>query len=137
MSQNVATHNPAETVKQECGETHECTRSGHVFRPNVDIIEHADELTIRADIPGAAAQDIDINFEKGTLTIHAKVHDREPENVSYLAREFAVGDFHRVFQVSEKIDAERIAADYSDGVLTLHLPKVAAIKARKIEIANK
>jgi HSP20 family protein len=113
----------------------EHTRSGHYFQPNVDIIERADELTVLADVPGAAADGIDLNFEDGTLTIHAKVPPRN-ENVDFLVREYSVGDFYREFRVNETIDVGRISAEFSDGVLTLHLPKVEAAKPRKITVKS-
>ena len=46
----------------------------------------------------------------------------------------AFGDFYRAFEVSEAIDPKRIFAEFRDGVLTLHLPKVEAVKPRKIEV---
>jgi HSP20 family molecular chaperone IbpA len=100
----------------------------------VDIIEQAEELTIHADVPGVTADDIDIQFENGTLTIHGTVKPRQPEDVNDLSREYGIGDFHRVFEVSKTIDSERITAEVSDGVLTLHLPKVDAVKPRKINV---
>ena len=111
----------------------ERTRSRPYFQPNVDIIEAADELTVLADMPGASADSVDIQFENGTLTIHASVPDRHA-NANFLRREYGVGDFYRTFQVSELIDASRINAEYEDGVLTLHLPKAEAAKPRKINV---
>jgi len=110
----------------------EQTREGRCYRPNVDIVETANELTLYADIPGVARDGIDINFENGMLTIHGRVADREREGVNVLLHEYGVGDFHRHFQVSERIDATKITADYANGVLALRLPKVEAAKPRKI-----
>ncbi len=115
----------------------ERTRSRPYFYPNVDIIETADELTVLADMPGMRPDDVDIQFENGTLTIHGTVHDRQPEGTSYLRREYGVGDFYRTFQVSELIDASKINAAYENGVLTLHLPKAEAAKPRKITVTSK
>ncbi len=115
----------------------ERTRSRPQFFPNVDIVENAEELLVLADMPGIRAEDVDINFENGTLTLHGKVEDRQPESTNYLLREYEVGDFHRSFQVSEAIDAEKIYAEYRDGVLTLHLPKTEAVKPRKIAVKTK
>jgi HSP20 family protein len=112
----------------------EHTRCGCHYRPNVDIVEKADELVVLADVPGATGEDIDVDFEDGNLTIHAKVKPRQEESTEYLVREYGVGDYHRTFRVSEAIDAARITAEYADGVLTLHLPKAEATKPRKIDV---
>ena len=110
------------------------TRNVWYYRPNVDIIERSDELVVLADMPGVKAGDVDINLENGLLTIHGRVADREREDGTRTLREYGVGDFYRTFQVSDKVDAERITADCSDGVLTLHLPKTEAVKPRKIAV---
>ena len=104
------------------------------FKPNVDILEQAEELVVLADMPGTRAEDVDIQFENGTLTLHAKVKDRGSQETSYYLREYGVGDFQRTFQVSEAIDSARISAEYVDGVLILHLPKTEAVKPRKIAV---
>jgi HSP20 family protein len=111
----------------------EHTRAGYFYRPNVDILEQADELTVLADVPGAAADGIDIHFEDGKLSIHAKVPPRN-QDVDFIVREYGVGDFYREFRVNETIDAAKISAELADGVLTLHLPKVEAVKPRKIAV---
>lgn len=104
------------------------------FRPDIDIVETADELVITADVPGAGREDLDIRFENGTLTLQATVAPRHAETAGWLAREYGVGDFHRSLELGESIDAERISADIADGVVTIRLPKAAAVKPRKIEV---
>ena len=121
--------NPTDGAQAE-----EHTRSGQFYRPNVDILETANELLLQADLPGATSDAIDINFEDGTLTIHAKVNNRQSGETSYLLQEYGIGDFYRTFKVSEQIDSTRISAEYHDGVLSLHLPKVEAAKPRKITV---
>jgi HSP20 family molecular chaperone IbpA len=115
----------------------EPTRGGVRYRPAVDIVEFPGELRVMADVPGASKDGIDINFEKGVLTIHAKVEARHREETEYLLREYGVGDYYRVFTVSENIDASKISADYADGILTLHLPKSEAAQPRRIEVRGK
>ena len=112
----------------------ESTRSGYCFRPNVDILERADELIVQADVPGARGEEIDIDFEDGLLTIHARVAERQPADTQYLRREYGVGDFYRTFRISEAVDASQISAECADGVLTLHLPKSEAARPRKIAV---
>ncbi|HWB08829.1 MAG TPA: Hsp20/alpha crystallin family protein [Pirellulales bacterium] len=112
----------------------ETTRGGHVYRPNVDIVEKQDELVVLADIPGVKGAEIDIRFEDGELTIHGPATPRQDGHTRYLLQEYGVGDFYRTFRVSEQIDASRISAEYRDGVLSLHLPKVEAVKPRRINV---
>ena len=113
----------------------ERTRCGCCYRPNVDILERDDELLVVADVPGAKGDAIDVRFEDGTLEIQAAVTPRQSDDHACLLREYEVGDYYRSFQVSETIDAGKISAQYSDGVLTLHLPTAEALKPRKIAVA--
>jgi HSP20 family protein len=115
----------------------EHTRGGRFYRPNVDILEQAHELLVLADLPGAKADQIDIKFEKGVLTLHATVPERQGEDQRYLLHEYGVGDYYRTFQVNETVDPGRITAEYAGGVLTLHLPKAESIKPRKISVNTK
>jgi len=112
------------------------TRTGHWYRPPVDILERGDELLIVADVPGATAESVDIDFEDGLLTIAGKVAPRYAEDTRFLVSEYGVGNFHRTFRVSEKIDSRGIHAEYAAGVLTVHLPKVAAPQSRKIQVQS-
>lgn len=112
----------------------ETTRAAATFRPDVDIVENEHEILLLADLPGVRSEDIEIQFERGMLTLHARVEQRQAQEVRWLAREYAVGDFRRSFQVSETIDGSRISAETKDGVLVLHLPKQEAVKPRRIEV---
>ena len=112
-------------------------RGDRYYSPPVDILEKGDEILLIADVPGTKSEDIDIQFEDGMLTVHAKVNPRYPEGVEFLQQEYGVGDYLRTFQVSEAIDASKISAEYENGVLTLHLPKAASLRRRKIEVTAK
>ncbi|MEX2113037.1 MAG: Hsp20/alpha crystallin family protein [Pirellulales bacterium] len=112
----------------------ERTRTGQWFRPPVDIVEKADELLLIADLPGAASESIDIDFNDGLLTIEGAVAGRYDEKMNALLAEYGVGNFHRAFRVSEQIDSNRIHAEFTNGVLTVHLPKAEAAKPRKIQV---
>jgi len=110
-------------------------RGGRTYVPNVDIIEEQDRMLLIADVPGAAPEDIDISYERGLLTIHARVKPRQdPKKTNYLLREYGVGDFHRSFEIGEGIDASKIEAEMRCGVLTVHLPKAAELLPRKITV---
>ncbi len=111
----------------------EATHSGPQFAPRVDIYETDKELTLFADLPGVDPADVDLHYEKGELVLRAKVPAPQ-ERRALLVEEYEVGDFYRVFNIHESIDAGRIAAECKNGVLTVHLPKVEAARPRQIAI---
>ena len=99
----------------------------------MDILETEDELLLFADLPGVKEDDVDIRFENGELTLHAR---RAPANVGQgqWLWENETGDYFRAFRISEEVDSSKIWAELKNGVLTLHLPKVEAVKPRKITV---
>ncbi len=127
MTQRGATRNLAPSESEP-------THAGPIYRPNVDIVETPDELLLHADVPGATAQDIDVHYERGLLTLHARIASRQAATQRALQREYGVGDFARTFEIGEGVDAQNITADVSAGVLTLRLPKSAAARVRKIAV---
>ena len=100
--------------------------------PPVDVYENADELLLVADLPGARSDGIDIQLENGQLTILAKRND-DPAGTP-LATEYRARDYFRNFSVPQGIDASKIAAQFTAGVLHLHLPKAESLKPRRIEV---
>src|SRR5262249_35552617 len=111
----------------------ETTRSGRYFTPRVDIFETDNELTLYADLPGVRSEDVDLRFEHGELILQRRVHPRHPQG-NYVVQEYAEGDFYRVFQVHESIDASRISAECKNGVLIVHLPKAEQAKPRQVTV---
>ncbi len=118
--------------KRSAGDQH--AHRGASFLPNVDITEQADGLTVWVDLPGSKAEDIDVDFDQGTLSVFGKATRRQPQETAYLLQEYGVGDFYRSFQVSDEIDAAGITANYRDGVLALHLPKAESTRPRRISV---
>lgn len=100
--------------------------------PPVDVYENADELLLVADLPGATPDGIDIQLENGQLTIQAKRSDLS--TTTPLVTEYRPRDYFRSFSVPRGIDASKIAAQLTAGVLRLHLPKSESIKPRRIEV---
>jgi HSP20 family molecular chaperone IbpA len=122
-----------EPKREQSDVTVERTRGGVMFSPRIDIWETADELVLQADMPGVAANDLDVQFENGELRIQGKVGPRY-DQVSFLYTEYGIGDFFRTFTIGESIDPRQISAELKDGVLTLHLPKSEKVKPRRIEV---
>jgi HSP20 family protein len=110
------------------------TRSNEKFiRPSVNIIETEEGLLLTADIPGATKETLDINVEKGILTINAPVTWDMPGNPSYT--EFELAPYYRQFSIPEILDHGKAKADLSKGILQLQIPKAEAAKPRKIAIS--
>ena len=122
-------------VKSEASEPKQAERlrGGRVYRPAVDILETSDDYILQADLPGAKGEQIDVRFEDGELALRAPIEGR-PMPGRPLLQEYGVGDFQRTFRLSEQIDATRITAEFSRGVLTLRLPKTEAVRPRKIAV---
>lgn len=113
----------------------ERSRTRAVFAPAVDIIETAEEVLLRADLPGVDDTSVDITLENGVLTLKARTEDAVPGEMRLVDGEYVSGDFERIFSISDEIDQEQIRAGVKNGVLTLHLPKAAPARARKIQIS--
>jgi HSP20 family protein len=126
---NVSTKDRAE------GTGPEATRGGVRFTPRVDIVEMENELTLYAEVPGVRSEDVDLQYEKGELVLHARVKSRHGSQ-SMLLQEYEEGDFYRAFTIHESIDAGRIAAECKNGVLTVHLPKSEAVRPRQITVRD-
>lgn len=126
-------HEVSSTTETQPSVSREQTRAC-CYRPNVDIIETTEALILKADLPGSKADGITLDYDKGLLNLHASVGARDRDNAKALLSEYGVGDFHRVFEISEEIDADNIDADYKNGVLTLTLPKAASSKPKKIAV---
>ncbi|PID73317.1 MAG: heat-shock protein Hsp20 [Desulfobacterales bacterium] len=112
----------------------ELTTSGLKFSPSVDIFETDQHITLVADMPGVAADGLDIDLRDNILTLNGTVSGEESNEENVVLREYQTGDYYRRFSLSEVIDQEKINADLKNGVLRLTLPKVAKATPRKITI---
>ncbi len=119
--------------KKEVERSGEHTRNKPVFAPAVDIYEAEASLTLVADMPGVGLDDVTIDLDKDLLTIRGTVPNHATDRTSIWS-EYAVGDYYRQFNLSSAIDRAKIEATMKDGVLTVTLPKVEAVKPRRIEI---
>lgn len=103
------------------------------YQPNVDIRDTGDGVTIDADIPGARTDSINVSFEDGVLAVHAAVPAREQPG-RLLRQEYGIGDYRRSFRLGDGFDASQIAAEYRRGVLSIRVPRLAAVRPRKVEV---
>jgi len=129
----MATNGLTEKNDEKSIQTREETRSNEKYiKPSVNIIETEEGLTLTADIPGASRDTLDVNVEKGIMTISAPVCWNMPGNAGY--SEFELASYYRQFSIPETLDHEKASANLTNGVLKLWVPKAEAAKPRKIEI---
>ena len=109
-----------------------------VNTPVVDIIETEDEYKLDADLPGLNENDIDIKVENDVLTISSEVsEEKKSEESGYLIRERKSRAFSRSFVLPKNVNKEEITAEFHNGVLELHLPKMEEAKPKSISIKVK
>jgi len=122
-------------TKHEVTTPAEQTKPGLVFTPDVDIFEDERRLTLLADMPGVANEDVKIDLNDGVLSIAGEVKPFEGADESDVLIEFDTGRYYRQFTLSEVIDQNRLEAKLEDGVLRLILPKAEKAIPRRITVA--
>ena len=130
VSQEVA---PRE--KRELTPAEERTEAGKFFSPHTDIHETERAVLVTMEVPGVSKSSIDIQLEKGVLTVKGTIDSTKYEALRPIYSEYNVGNFVRTFTVSPKIDASGIGATVADGVLTIELPKAKEAMARRIAVS--
>lgn len=111
----------------------EPTREIPTYQPLFDVLESKNELTLYGDLPGVGPDGLDIKYENEQLTIRGRVVNRN-EGLDMVRQEYGVGDFVRVFAISEAINAEAISAEVHNGELVVHLPKAEVAKPKRIAV---
>jgi len=103
--------------------------------PALDVYEEGDNLTVEAQLPGLQPDDIEVNVERGVLTISGRTA-AEPERQGrhYLVREQRAGQFSRSLQLPATYTADPSAATYEQGILRLVFPKSEQAKPRRIQL---
>jgi len=103
--------------------------------PAMDIVEKENEIVVNAELPGVTKEDIKITFENNVLTLSS---DQKPSETSekstVLLKEIRTSGFNRSVKFGFEVDAAKISAEMSNGVLTITLPKTEAVKAKEISI---
>lgn len=109
-----------------------------VWVPAIDVVEKKDAYVLHAELPGVDASQVDISFEQNVLTIRGTKQSSfdavKQGELRVYAAERIHGTFERTVRLPEFVDGERIGADFTNGLLTVTVPKAQAAQARKIEI---
>jgi HSP20 family protein len=121
--------------KREVEKKQEATIPARVFLPVTDIFETDQSLTVILEMPGVDRDNVDVKVENDVLTIDGWIDFSRYEGLQPVYTEYNIGNYARSFQLSSKIDQDRISAELRDGVMTLVLPKSEKAKPRKISVS--
>lgn len=103
--------------------------------PALDVSETAEEICVRAELPGVAADDLEISVSGDVLTLRGeKKQETEEKGRGYHRVERRFGDFQRSVPLPASVDRDKVEAAYRDGVLTIRLPKKETAKPKRIEV---
>jgi HSP20 family protein len=109
-----------------------------VWVPAMDVAERGDAYVVHTELPGVSPDQVDVSFEQNVLTIRgtkpASFDVSNDGELRLFAAERVSGGFERSVRLPEFVDADRIEAAYSNGLLTITIPKAEAAKPRRIEL---
>ncbi|MFQ5637225.1 MAG: Hsp20/alpha crystallin family protein [bacterium] len=105
------------------------------WSPAADISEDDNNYYLNFELPGLNKKDVKVRYEEGMLTVTGeKKAEKEDKDVNYHRVERSYGKFERSFRISSRIVNEKIDAKFSNGVLTVTLPKAEDVKPKEIEV---
>lgn len=105
------------------------------WAPLVDIVEDENEYLIKAELPEVSKEHVKVTVQDEVLTITGeRRYEKEEKGKRYHRVERAYGSFARSFALPEDADGDKVAAEFKDGVLKVHLPKSAKAKPKSIDV---
>ncbi len=111
--------------------------TGNGFFP-LDLYETDEDVVVRASLPGAKPEDVQISVTGETLTIKAETREEhEEKSPDFHRQERYYGSMQRALTLPVRIDADKAEAEFENGVLTLRLPKAPEVRSKTIEIKPK
>ncbi|NTU84524.1 MAG: Hsp20/alpha crystallin family protein [Chloroflexales bacterium] len=109
--------------------------SSNAMQPAVDLYETDGEYVLKVSAPGLKPDNFEITAQQNVLTIQGHTQEeQQEEGARYHVREQRFGEFLRTVRFPTPIDAERIQASLSNGILTIRVPKSEAAKPRRISV---
>jgi HSP20 family protein len=112
--------------------------SGVSIVPAMDLYQTADEVVVKANLPGLKAEDVQISVANGVLSLHGEFKQENEQNeATYHVLERRYGSFERSVTLPTDVQTDKAKADFQDGVLTITLPKAETVKPKTITIKAK
>jgi HSP20 family protein len=104
--------------------------------PACDVFEDREAVKIMAEVPGVRPEDVKLSIENNLLTIRGEKKQQAEEKTERVHRyERSYGTFERTFALPTTVDPEKIAATYSQGILTVTIPKADRARPREIPVS--
>lgn len=108
------------------------------FAPNFEVKENKESFIFKADLPGVAEKDLQVQLNDNRLSVSGKRESEKTEqNETYYASERSYGSFTRSFTLPEGVDADKAHAELKNGVLSIAIPKRPEAQPRKINVTSK
>jgi HSP20 family protein len=105
--------------------------------PAMDLVETDDHLVLRGDLPGMTEDDVNIEIKDNVLTVSGeRKAEREDKREGYHRVERAFGSFSRSLSLPAGVDADKVEANFDNGVLEVRIPKPAEAKPTRVEIGK-
>jgi HSP20 family protein len=105
--------------------------------PRMDVVDGADAFTVRAELPGVAAKDVEVSVSDNTITIKGTCsHEETRQEGDYWQREIHEGASTRTLSLPSHVDADRASAKLKDGLLEVTLPKAEQAKRQRIAVSG-
>jgi HSP20 family molecular chaperone IbpA len=105
-----------------------------VIVPPADVFEDADGITLQLDMPGVARDRLNLQTDKNSLLIEGTVQFDMPQGMAALYADVRSTFYRRSFVLSDELETDKTEASLKDGVLTVHIPKRAEVRPRRIEV---
>ncbi len=118
----------------EVTQSTENPRTEAALLPPTDVIEDTEGITLYADLPGVAKDQLNLQVDGDKLTIEGPIALDVPEGMASSHAEVGLPRYRRVFTLSRELDAGKISAEFNAGVLKLRIPKAEHAQPRRIEI---
>jgi HSP20 family molecular chaperone IbpA len=127
-TQEVTTRKPSEV------QTTGSREDDFVLAPPVDIYEDAHGITVHAEMPGISKDRLNVQADRNSLLIEGDAAIDMPSGMEALYADLQTRKYRRRFVLSGELEADKIEATLKDGLLTVHVPKRAEFKPRKVEV---
>ncbi|UIE39553.1 Hsp20/alpha crystallin family protein [Leptodesmis sichuanensis] len=111
------------------------TAKGGLWTPAIEVQETDTDVILKAEIPGIAAQDLDVRVGETSVSIAGEHREEtKTEKQGYFHSELHYGSFHRVVPLPVAVQNDQVKADFKDGLLTLTMPKIESARPNMVKV---